>query len=227
MKAVILCAGKGSRTENAQHKILIPVAGRPILLRLCENLVSCGLSIEDITFVVGYNKDILVKMLPPLSTWIENKHWEITGTARSAYLGLKSIVDDDVLLINGDVVTEASCFSSISSARHTCSLVTTAKVGQEEMKYMLKNDGSLCWVAKDIAPDRALGEFCGVSKIVKEDVPKVLKDLEYLPSNDYYDGVFCAVKTYPVFTLGRKYIEIDFKEDLATANLLFGEKLVN
>lgn len=60
MKALILAAGLGTRlapiTENCP-KSLVPVNGKPILVRQIENLLENGIS--NITVVSGYKGDIL------------------------------------------------------------------------------------------------------------------------------------------------------------------------
>ena len=60
MKALILAAGLGSRLRPitlTRPKCLVPVNGKPILIKQIENLVSCG--IQDITVVSGYMSDVL------------------------------------------------------------------------------------------------------------------------------------------------------------------------
>jgi bifunctional UDP-N-acetylglucosamine pyrophosphorylase/glucosamine-1-phosphate N-acetyltransferase len=58
MKAVVLCAGKGTRmrgiTERTQ-KVLIPINGKPFLYYLMTNLGKAGYS--EIALVVGYLKE--------------------------------------------------------------------------------------------------------------------------------------------------------------------------
>ena len=61
-KALILAAGLGTRLApitNDRPKSLVPVNGKPILLKQIENLKAND--IEDITVVSGYKADFLEK----------------------------------------------------------------------------------------------------------------------------------------------------------------------
>ena len=61
-KALILAAGLGTRLApitNDRPKSLVPVNGKPILIKQIENLKENG--IEDITIVSGYRADKLAE----------------------------------------------------------------------------------------------------------------------------------------------------------------------
>ena len=58
MKAIIPVAGIGSRLKphtNTQPKALIPVAGKPLLAHIIDNLQSAG--ITEFIFIIGYMGD--------------------------------------------------------------------------------------------------------------------------------------------------------------------------
>ena len=64
MKALILAAGFGSRLApitDTRPKSLVPVNGKPILLKQIENLHENG--ITDITVISGYLGDMLEKTI--------------------------------------------------------------------------------------------------------------------------------------------------------------------
>jgi len=81
MQAVILAGGEGSRLRpltRSRPKALIPVANRPILDYVIEAVTSAG--IQDITVVVGYRKEQVLKYLNSLetevTTVVQKNNWE-------------------------------------------------------------------------------------------------------------------------------------------------------
>ena len=58
MKAVILAAGEGRRMRPLTYtkpKVMLPLAGKPILEHLLLNLKEAG--VKSLTLVVGYHAD--------------------------------------------------------------------------------------------------------------------------------------------------------------------------
>lgn len=112
MKAVILAAGKGVRFKpitDTIPKVMINVAGKPMLERQLENLLEAG--IDEAILVVGYKKEVIrdyfkdnfngVKI-----TYVEQK--EQLGSADAVKVVKNVVGNDDFLVINGDVILEGS-----------------------------------------------------------------------------------------------------------------------
>ena len=55
--AVVLAAGKGTRMKSELPKVLIPVAGRPMIEYVLDALSAAG--IADILLVIGYRSDLV------------------------------------------------------------------------------------------------------------------------------------------------------------------------
>ena len=93
-KALILAAGLGTRLApitNDRPKSLVPVNGKPILLKQIENLKLNG--IVDITIVSGYKADALeaaVHEKYPEIKIVESVDYATTNNMYSAYLGIKA-----------------------------------------------------------------------------------------------------------------------------------------
>lgn len=103
MDAVILCAGKGTRlmplTEN-KPKPMLPIGGKPILEHIIDKIEDF---VDKIYLIVRYKKEIIINHFKnhPKITFIEQKNIEGTGYA---VLMAKDYIDDDFLVINGDVI---------------------------------------------------------------------------------------------------------------------------
>ena len=93
-KALILAAGLGTRLApitNDRPKSLVPVNGKPILIKQIENLKTNG--IVDITIVSGYKAEALEKAVHekyPEIKIIESVDYATTNNMYSAYLGIKA-----------------------------------------------------------------------------------------------------------------------------------------
>jgi len=59
--AVVLAAGKGTRMKSDLPKVLIPVAGRPMIEYVLDALAAGG--IHDVLVVVGYRSDLVREQL--------------------------------------------------------------------------------------------------------------------------------------------------------------------
>ena len=55
--AIVLAAGKGTRMKSELPKVLVPVAGRPMIEFVLDMLADCG--IERVIAVVGYRSDLV------------------------------------------------------------------------------------------------------------------------------------------------------------------------
>lgn len=108
MRAFILAGGRGSRMGEATEttpKPLLPVCGKPILQYQLDLLKENG--IKDITLLTGYLGHCFEALLGDGSDYgvrlqyIQEK--EPMGTA-GALLALKDIVDDDFLVLSGDIM---------------------------------------------------------------------------------------------------------------------------
>src|SRR5256885_12498452 len=103
MKAIIPVAGIGSRLRphtHTQPKALVPVAGKPILAHIIDNLHQAGIS--DFIFIVGYLGDKVEEYVkgnyPGLNkTFILQDPRE--GIGQAIWLAKNYIQPDDALLI--------------------------------------------------------------------------------------------------------------------------------
>jgi len=62
VKIVILAAGKGNRMQSDLPKVLMPVGGKPMIVRLLETVKKSGID-ENPVIVVGYKKELVQNVL--------------------------------------------------------------------------------------------------------------------------------------------------------------------
>jgi glucose-1-phosphate thymidylyltransferase len=117
MKAIIPAAGIGSRLKPhtlTQPKVLLNVAGKPIIGHIMDRLVTAG--IDEAVFIVGHLKDQVEAYLKAryqsmAMEFVEQK--ERKGLAHAVYLGLQDN-DQPVLIILGDTIFDADLGSILS-----------------------------------------------------------------------------------------------------------------
>ncbi len=99
--AIILAAGKGTRMKSDLHKVLHPVAGRPMLMHLMASVDA--LAPEKKVVVVGSGKEQLEEALAGSAELALQEPQHGTGHAVQMAQGALSGFDGDVLILYGDV----------------------------------------------------------------------------------------------------------------------------
>ncbi len=223
MKIIILAAGIGSRLGNPFPKPLTPLKnGKSIMKMQVENMTS-RYDVDDINVVVGFKKDLIMERFPEL-TYVYNPFFDQTNTSKSLLRALKKYKDKSVLWINGDVVFDKHIFDKLQpliTAKISFVAVNTNKVGEEEVKYVLK-DGYINQLSKTVK--NGAGEAVGINFISSDDIPIFINRLEECDNNDYFErGLELAInkddlKIKAVDISQYNCMEIDFIGDLENAN---------
>ncbi len=119
MKAIIPVAGIGTRLRphtHTQPKSLIPVAGKPILAHIIDQLVVNG--INDFVFIIGYLGDKIEEYITRNYTEINAEFVIQTtgkGTGHAIWLAKEAIANEPVLIIFGDTICEVDWDKIIQS----------------------------------------------------------------------------------------------------------------
>ena len=101
LAAIILAAGKGTRMKSDLHKVLHPIAGRPMLMHLMASVDALGATKKVV--VVGSGKDQLEAAVGALAELAVQDPQHGTGHAVQQAQGALSGFDGDVLILYGDV----------------------------------------------------------------------------------------------------------------------------
>ena len=98
---VILAAGQGTRMRSDTHKVLHPIAGRPLLLHLLDSVDALGA--EKRVVVVGKGRDQVEKALDGQSISVAHQA-EQKGTAHAVAQARNALANYDgaVLILYGD-----------------------------------------------------------------------------------------------------------------------------
>lgn len=113
-KAIILAGGKGERLRpltNDRPKVMVEVAGKPIIQRQIEWLKNYGIT----TFIIaaGYKSEVIEKFLGDGSKFgvkvfysVEEAPLGTGGAIKKAFLHSEIVDEEDVVVTNGDIITE-------------------------------------------------------------------------------------------------------------------------
>ena len=99
--AIILAAGKGTRMKSDLHKVLHPIAGRPMLMHLMDAVDALNPAKKVV--VVGSGKDQLEKALAGSAELAVQEPQYGTGHAVQMAEAALSGFEGDVLILYGDV----------------------------------------------------------------------------------------------------------------------------
>lgn len=162
-EAVILAAGKRKDFD-------IPVAtlnleDTTIIQRNIKILRDNG--IRKIVVIAGYNKEMLYNLLKEEKDVIlvDNDRYSWTGNMQSLALA-KNIIENDFILIEGDLIFEESVISKLISNDKRNTIIITNESGSGDEGFVQLKDGYLFKLAKDIHQfNRIDGEMIGISKI--------------------------------------------------------------
>lgn len=246
MIGIVLAAGAGSRLRpdtDAVPKAMLPVLGQLTILDLIlGNLAAVG--VERVALVVGHRADVIERRVPEWTTAHGMEVTTVTNTLAlernncySLWLA-REFLADPALLVNGDTVHPVDVERGLL-ARHRAgdsnqrSAVTLAiddrkALAEEEMKVVVDHDGHLARITKAMPPDRADGEYMGVSLIRGVDSQRLIDSLEQTWKRDsslYYEDGFQAhvdaggvIDVHPIGSA--EWVEVDTHSDWETAKAI-------
>ncbi len=129
MQCVILAAGEGSRMRpltSSRPKVMLPLAGKPILEHLIRNVKEAG--ITEIIIVVGYKEEAIRKYFGKGADFGVSISYVVQRRQRGTADALRAaepFVKDTFLMLNGDMVVAVSDLQKLCAAEVPVMAVTT------------------------------------------------------------------------------------------------------
>ncbi len=94
--AIILAAGSGTRMKSDTHKVLHPIAGKPMLLHLTDAFAAAGAAEKVV--VVGARREQVEAAVAPLGVRIAHQAEQL-GTAHAALMAREALAGFDGIVI--------------------------------------------------------------------------------------------------------------------------------
>lgn len=128
MKALVLCAGRGTRLKQLTRdmpKALLPVAGKPLIVHIVEWLASEG--IHEVLINLHYRAEMIPEALARAAIADVNLYYtreaELLGTAGTIKAN-QSWFTGNVVVVYGDVITDQPLAHMLRQHRHRNADVT-------------------------------------------------------------------------------------------------------
>ncbi len=173
MKALILNSGLGSRMGvlTSEHpKCMTEISAQEtILSRQLQQIVEAG--IEEVVITTGYYDGVLVNYcrslcLPLHFTFVKNPIYDKTNYIYSIYCA-REYLDDDIVLMHGDLVFENEVFDRVLASPVSCMTVSsTLPLPEKDFKAVVK-DGMVVKVGVEFFTDAM--EAQALYKLLKDD----------------------------------------------------------
>ena len=171
MQAVILAAGEGTRMRPLTYtrpKVMLPVANRPILEHLMEELAKAG--IDEAVLVVGYRDETIRNHFGEEWNGVKIRYAtqrKQLGTA-DALKSASHLLEDRFLMLNGDAI-----------------------VGSQDIRQILKaGDKAMVLAVREVPNPQDFG----VIVVENDHVKGILEKPESPPSNLINAGVYLFTK---------------------------------
>lgn len=236
--AIILAAGKGTRMMTPLPKVLHPVCGKPMIVKVIEACQSAG--VHEIRVVVGHGGQLVKSIVEPFGVKIFNQAQQL-GTGDAVRSAMPETISGDILVLNGDhpLIESNDILTVIKEYREqkldlaviTCKLKKPGAFGR-----IIRHQGQLKAIveAKDASADTLkicevnTGIYFGSAALFQELLPRIQNKNA---KGEYYitDLISLAVedgwKVAPLISSPKVAFGVNTQEELSKANrLLFLRK---
>ena len=237
MRALLLAAGFGSRLSRVTRggpKVLVPVAGEPLVQRSARLLAAAG--IEELVVVLGYRGDDVREALEcaPLPVrFVENNRYAEFQNYYSVMLARPFVEDEPFVSVNGDVLFEPALLDRVISWDSPLGVAIDEAnpLNEEAMKVQIDDRGIVRSIGKWLPVAASFGEAMGIWRFDPASARKAFDALEERAlageRTAYYEDVYHrAIGSHglafePIPVGGLRWAEIDDENDLLNARMLF------
>lgn len=240
MKGLILAAGKGNRLRPLTDKCpkaMVEVQGIPLIIRIIENMMECGIS--EIGVVVGCLKESIISYIG--SNWkggsisyFNNEEYETANNMVSLCLA-EEFFDDDIILSECDLVYSKEILYKVVNAKSECAILVSPFNSATMDGTVIRTEGKKAislilgkWQEKslDYSGDKKTVNVYKFSKnFIKDKLyPQMQFYLENGDRQSYYELAIGALIFWRKFDIEvvevpeEEWCEIDNMDDLKRAN---------
>lgn len=235
MKALILNSGLGSRMGvlTSEHpKCMTEISAKEtILSRQLKMLAEAG--IDEVVMTTGLFDGVLVNYcqslnLPLHITFVKNPLYRETNYIYSIYCA-KDCLEDDILLMHGDLVFENAVLDAVLASDSSCMTVSsTLPLPEKDFKAVIRN-GRIEKVGVDVFNDALAAQ--ALYRLKKDDwrvfLDRIVSFCESGRVKCYAEDAFNEISDlcpiYPLDVKNQLCAEIDNPSDLAVVSAKLAE----
>ena len=146
-------------------------------------------------------------------TFIYNKVYETTNNIYSLWLARPFAEGQEVLLLDSDLLYDPLIVTRVlaSDAPNVLTLIRH-ELGEEEMKVVTDERGSIKEISKTCNPANAAGESLGIEKMGVEYTKALYKELEPMMNEEHLENVFYERAFERLIPQGHTYQVLDVTE---------------
>ncbi len=228
MRALILAAGRGTRISRylkGNPKCTVNVGGQdgqelPLIVYTVDMLKRNG--INDIALCVGYNYNVIKTILKGKGVkFFYNPFYDVTNSIASAWFAKDFFVEEDTIIMNGDVYMEEKLLQSVINEKKS-PILFSDETRKEEADYKFKyENGILQKYGKELEGDDITGEYVGIAKLGADYIPKFLNQLDKMIDEQkhgvWWENVLYELSSNSAVFVkdvnGEFWAEVDYIED--------------
>lgn len=237
--AIILAGGKGTRMNSPLPKVLHPVGGKPMIVRVIEACRQAG--VEDVRIVIGHGGTLVRTVVTPYGVECFPQAQQL-GTADAVKSAQLDTLEGDVIILNGDhPLIEAEdlkqFIENFRSQSANVALVTCELKKPKDFGRVIRHQGSLRAIveAKDASVETLkirevnTGIYIAQADVLQDYIPRIdNKNLK----GEYYltDLISLAVedqlKLIPILSSPKVAFGVNTQLELARANMIVNRRKV-
>jgi len=198
-------------------KSLLKVGERSLLQRSMDALIANG--IKEFCIVTGYLHEMIEEFVKKQYagkidvTFIYNEVYETTNNIYSLWLARPFAEGQEVLLLDSDLLYDPQIVARVLAidASNVLTLIRH-ELGEEEMKVVTDETGSIKEISKTCNPADAAGESLGIEKMGVAYTKALYKELEPMMNKEHLENVFYERAFERLIPQGHTYQVLDVTE---------------
>lgn len=199
---------------NNTPKCLLNIGERPLLQRSVDALVKNG--IRDFVIVTGYLHEMIEDFIAEKYgnainvRFIHNEVYDSTNNIYSLWLARPEAEGEDVLLLDSDLLYDPKIIERVMECPNDNVLTLIRhELGEEEMKVVTADDGSIVEISKTCSPSAAVGESLGIEKMGRAYTAALYGELDGMMNREHLEDKFYELAFQRLIPQGHTYAVLD------------------
>ncbi len=188
MKYIFLVAGKGTRLNPltlSHPKSMFKLDNNTTLIQRMVKLIQKNDVEADIVVVTGHMHKSIEEELQNVQ-FVFNPFYEVTNSIASLWFAKEHLLDNDVVIIDGDIVMSDRLVREVVCQPVSKPMVLVDSSIKTAGDYNVEvSDDKVLVMSKDL--EIYYGEYAGISRLDKKSAAKMYKEIELMIEEGYYD----------------------------------------
>ncbi len=188
MKYIFLVAGKGTRLNPltlSHPKSMFKLDNDTTLIQRMVRLIQKNDVKADIVVVTGHMHKSIEEELQSVK-FVFNPFYEVTNSIASLWFAGEHLLDNDVVIIDGDIVMSDRLVREVVCQPVCKPVVLVDSSIKTDGDYNVEVSGDKVLVmSKDL--ETYYGEYAGITRLDKKSAARMHKEIELMIEDGYYD----------------------------------------